>query len=133
MKHALVVVALLANALVGCKGDKTGAAKEEADNGGRKIKITQRLTRRLAYEAYPTWSMQNPDKPCPEKVDELVTALVTLMDDKTGTIVNKDPWGHELKMFCGPTLPADARGLAIQSAGPDGKLDTADDIKSWPM
>ena len=34
-------------------------------------------------------------------------------------------------MFCGPNLPAGARGLAIQSAGPDHAFDTADDVKSW--
>jgi hypothetical protein len=34
-------------------------------------------------------------------------------------------------MFCGANLPKGAKGLAIQSAGPDGKLDTKDDIKSW--
>ena len=43
----------------------------------------------------------------------------------------KDSWKHDLKMFCGTNLPKGAKGFAVQSAGPDGKLDTKDDIKSW--
>jgi hypothetical protein len=34
-------------------------------------------------------------------------------------------------MYCGANLPAGAHGLAIVSPGPDGKLGTADDVKSW--
>jgi hypothetical protein len=35
------------------------------------------------------------------------------------------------KMVCGKDMPASARGIAISSAGPDRKLGTSDDIKSW--
>ena len=34
-------------------------------------------------------------------------------------------------MLCGPSLPPGAKGLAVMSAGEDGKEGTADDIKSW--
>jgi len=134
MKQLAVLVVVLAAAA--CE-DKTGAANEEARNGGTKAHVTLQLTKKLAYEAYPTWAVKNPDKACPDKIDDLVAALDELYSGgksgKTTKSSTKDAWGTELKMFCGPTAPADARGLAIQSAGPDATFDTADDIKSWPM
>jgi hypothetical protein len=60
---------------------------------------------------------------CPAKI----TDLLEYTDRKD----IKDPWKHDLEMFCGANLPKTAKGIAIQSAGPDGKLDTKDDIKSW--
>jgi hypothetical protein len=34
-------------------------------------------------------------------------------------------------MLCGAELPAGAKGLAVMSAGEDGKEGTPDDLKSW--
>jgi hypothetical protein len=34
-------------------------------------------------------------------------------------------------MYCGQNLPAGAKGIAVSSAGEDGKDGTPDDIKSW--
>jgi hypothetical protein len=134
MMHWISLVAALGLLVLGCKDDKAGAAKNEADNGGKQVSATQMLTKKLAYEAYPTWSAKNPEKACPDKIDDLIAAIDELYaDSKAGKTSSKDAWGTELKMLCGPTLPADARGLAIQSAGPDARFDTADDIKSWPM
>ena len=81
------------------------------------------LVQKFAFEAYPSWSMAHPEKACPAKL----TDLLEYMDVKT----IKDPWKHDLKMFCGANLPKGSKGFAVQSAGPDGKLDTADDVKSW--
>jgi hypothetical protein len=75
--------------------------------------------RKLAFESYPIWASQHPDKACPAKIDEL-----------EGGAAN-DPWGHPFKMFCGANLPPGAKGTAIISFGPDGKEGTADDLKSW--
>jgi len=36
-------------------------------------------------------------------------------------------------MFCGPTLPPGAKGLAVMSAGEDQKENTSDDLKSWDV
>jgi hypothetical protein len=63
------------------------------------------------------------DKACPEK-------LADLSEYMARRELN-DPWGHPYKFFCGKTLPAGARGIAVMSAGEDGKEGTADDIKSW--
>jgi hypothetical protein len=81
------------------------------------------FVKKLAFEAYPQWATEHPDKACPAKLAD----LLEFTDHKD----IKDPWKHDLKMFCGANLPKGAKGLAIQSAGPDGKLDTKDDIKSW--
>jgi hypothetical protein len=81
------------------------------------------LVMKLAFEAFPSWSQAHPGKSCPAKLADLLE-----FTDRKDT---KDPWKHELKMFCGANLPAGVKGIAIQSAGPDGKLDTADDVKSW--
>jgi hypothetical protein len=90
--------------------------KSKTDLAGLAVK-------KLAFEAYPEWSMKHPDKACPDRFDE----LLEFVDEKT----TKDPWGNDYKMFCGANLPAGARGLAVVSAGEDGKEGTADDVKSW--
>ena len=65
----------------------------------------------------------NPDKKCPESLAEL--------GQYTSDKDTKDVWGNELVMLCGESAPAEARGFGVLSMGADGKLDTADDIKSW--
>jgi hypothetical protein len=81
------------------------------------------VVQKFAFEAFPSWAAAHPAKACPAKLADLL--------EYTDRKDIKDPWKHDLKMFCGANVPAGAKGLAIQSAGPDGKLDTADDIKSW--
>jgi hypothetical protein len=76
-----------------------------------------------AFEAYPQWAMQHPDKACPGALAEL--------REFTSFESDLDPWGHPYRLMCGPSLPPGAKGVAIQSAGPDGQLDTADDVRSW--
>ncbi len=77
---------------------------------------------RLSQEAFPLWSLANPDAACPANLDALL-AYVAFTGD--------DPWGHRYRLFCGATLPAGAKDLAASSDGPDGKPDTADDVRSW--
>jgi hypothetical protein len=110
MRTVLVLVLL---AGIAAADPKSGAQANEA-------KV---FLKKLAYEAYPQWAMAHPDKACPAKLAD----LLEWTDHKD----IKDPWKHDFKMFCGANLPKTAKGIAIQSAGPDGKLDTKDDIKSW--
>lgn len=79
--------------------------------------------RRLAYEAFATWSAENTTKWCPDHLRE-----VARHTNETSTI---DVWGHELRMACGPTKPADAPMFGVFSIGPDGREGTSDDVKSW--
>ncbi len=91
--------------------------------GESKGDIAAATVKKYAYEAYPSWSAAHPDKGCPDKLED----LNEYMNNKD----IKDPWGGMYKMYCGSSLPAGAKGLAVSSPGEDGKEDTADDVKSW--
>lgn len=92
--------------------------------GKSKVDIAQLTVKKYAYEAFGEWSQSHPDKACPDKLED----LTQYMDSKDV----KDPWGNPYKMFCGQNLPAGAKGgLAVMSAGEDGKEGTEDDVKSW--
>jgi len=90
--------------------------------GASKAELAKLKAKKYAVEAYPQWSAAHPDKACPAKLEELNEYM---SDHDT-----LDPWGRPYRMMCGPTL-AGAKGLAVISAGEDGKGGTADDIKSW--
>jgi prepilin-type N-terminal cleavage/methylation domain-containing protein len=90
---------------------------------GSKVDITKIKLKKYAFEAYPSWSTTHPDKQCPEKLSDLNEYMNN--DD------SNDSWGRPLTMLCGTNLPAGARGLAVTSAGEDGKEGTPDDLKSW--
>jgi hypothetical protein len=98
------------------------ACKNGNDADPRAVDLAKRTTEKYAFEAYPSWSAQHPEKMCPASIAELREYM-------SGD--EKDPWGHPYKMMCGQDLPAGAKGLAVMSLGPDGKDGTADDIKSW--
>ncbi len=66
--------------------------------------------KKLTHQAYPQWLMANPQKRCPASVNELGEGEELV-----------DPWGTPYAVTCPP--------LAIASAGTDGQLGTADDIK----
>jgi hypothetical protein len=87
------------------------------------VKKTELAVKKYAFEAYPEWAAAHPDKECP--------AALTELDQYMGKDAGKDAWGNTYTMYCGKDLPAGARGLAVASPGPDGKLGTADDIQSW--
>jgi len=113
----MIRIALLLAVVSGC--DDKGARKLDESA----IHRAELLTEKLAFEGYPTWAAAHADKECPAKLADLLE-YVTEKDAK-------DPFGNEMKMFCGTNLPKGVRGLGVQSAGPDGKFDTADDIHSW--
>ena len=92
--------------------------------GKSKVDIAQLTVKKYAFEAFGEWSQAHPDKQCPDKLED----LSQYMDSKDV----KDPWGNPYKMFCGQNLLAGAKGgLAVMSAGEDGKEGTEDDVKSW--
>ena len=91
--------------------------------GSSKVDIAKATIQKYAFEAYPQWSQANPSKACPDKLED----LNEFMNNKD----IKDPWGTQYKMFCGPTLPPGAKGLAVMSVGEDQKEGTSDDLKSW--
>lgn len=111
----LAILALVMGLVVGPRVMKMFASS--------KVDIAKAEIQKLAYEAYPQWSQANPSKACPDKLEDL--AEFTNKKDM------KDPWGQPYKMFCGPTLPPGAKGLAVMSPGEDQKEGTGDDLKSW--
>jgi prepilin-type N-terminal cleavage/methylation domain-containing protein len=88
-----------------------------------KVDTTKIKLRKYAFEAYPSWSASHPDKQCPEKLSDL--------NEYMNNEDSNDSWSRPLKMLCGSSLPAGAKGLAVTSMGEDGKEGTADDLKSW--
>lgn len=88
-----------------------------------KVDIARATVKKYAFEAYTSWSGQNPSKQCPDKLSDL--------DEYMNSKNVKDPWGNEYKMLCGANAPAGEKGFHVASNGEDGKPDTEDDIKSW--
>lgn len=98
--------------------------KHEKFFGDSPVDRAKLMVMKFAVEAFPQWAHEHPDKTCPSAIDE----LIEFMDYKSAV----DPWGNRVKLLCPPNLPPGARGgIAIVSAGEDGKEDTADDVRSW--
>ncbi|MCX5742573.1 MAG: hypothetical protein NT062_08760 [Proteobacteria bacterium] len=125
----MIARALLVTMVVACRDDRVDQAVVRAfvDPAARfqesRAHTAQVTAKKFAFEAYPMWSMEHPARACPDQLAELYA--------NAGSKDGKDPWGVPYRMRCGADMPAGVRGLAIQSAGPDGKFDDADDIKSW--
>lgn len=81
------------------------------------------VAQKYAFEAYPSWAASHPDLACPTSLADL--------DEYMNGEGGKDPWGHPYEMSCGADVPAGVKGLGVRSGGPDGKLGSADDIRSW--
>ncbi|HUJ59104.1 MAG TPA: type II secretion system protein GspG [Kofleriaceae bacterium] len=81
-----------------------------------KMEQARMTVSKYAFEAYPEWATQHPDKKCPDRLDELDEYL-----DGKGKL---DPWGHPYEMKCID------KGIEVISRGPDGEIDTPDDIRS---
>lgn len=111
----LAILALVMGLLVGPKVMKMFAQS--------KVDTTKIKLKKYAYEAYPSWSAAHPDKACPDKIADLNEYM-------NGNDSN-DSWGRPIKMMCGASLPAGAKGVALLSLGEDGKEGTDDDLKSW--
>jgi general secretion pathway protein G len=110
----LAILALVMGLVVGPKLMELFARSKED--------VAMLAINKLANEAYPQWVVQHRNRECPD-IDQLV--------EMAGHKSADDPWGRPYKLFCPPSLPAGAKGIAIVSAGPDGKEGTGDDIKSW--
>ncbi|HEX3482123.1 MAG TPA: prepilin-type N-terminal cleavage/methylation domain-containing protein [Kofleriaceae bacterium] len=111
----LAILALVMGLLVGPKVMKMF--------GESRIDTTKIKLKKYAFEAYPSWAAAHPDKQCPGNISELNEYM-------NGNDSN-DSWGRPIKMLCGANVPAGARGIALVSAGEDGKEGTEDDLKSW--
>ena len=114
-------IALALVVVFGCSKASEPVLTEFVD---AKVKLASAQVQHMAVEAFPQWAATNPAKACPASVHDLVEYMNSDRDDV-------DPWGAPLRMGCGATLPAGAKGIAIWSLGPDGKDATSDDVRSW--
>jgi prepilin-type N-terminal cleavage/methylation domain-containing protein len=112
----LAILALVMGLVVGPKVMSLFADSKE--------KIAKMAVDKYAFEAYGSWAPSNPSKACPDKLED----LNAYMNNKD----SKDPWGTQYRMKCGQSLPPSVKGgIAVESAGPDQKWETEDDIKSY--
>lgn len=86
-----------------------------------KVKVAKITVDDYANNAYPQWSTTHSG--CPQSLGDLKKYM-----NKQDT---KDPWGNEFIMLCGDKAPEAAHKFGVVSKGPDEKLDTSDDVKSW--
>jgi hypothetical protein len=100
-----------------------GMSSSDAQNPRRDTQ--QAVVQKYVFEGYTQWSIHNPTQSCPNNLHEVA--------DELGYRDTKDAWGNELMMFCGDDLPAGAAKdhFAVMSLGPDGTINTHDDIRSW--
>jgi hypothetical protein len=77
--------------------------------------------------AFDGWRQANPEKTCPASVSELLVYLSEPDYDAKHVI---DAWQHSFELRCDHTN-ATAPNFGVWSRGPDGQVDTADDLRSW--
>jgi prepilin-type N-terminal cleavage/methylation domain-containing protein len=99
--------------------------------GESKSDTTKLMMKEYADEAYLGWQKSNPGKQCPAALGDLNkwTNRKTAEESKDGKVDVNDAWGNPMTMQCPP--PPGAHGIGVTSAGPDGKLETEDDLHSW--
>ena len=88
--------------------------------GVLKTDVAKMTAQKFAFEAYPQWAMENPEKACPTSLRDLDHYMDRYMDKAA----REDPWGHEYLFTCS------GGRLYVVSLGEDGKASTADDIWS---
>lgn len=89
---------------------------------GSKDSATKVLVDKFAFQGYVQWEM-NSDEACPASLDEVAKYV--------GKKDAKDPYNKPMSMVCGEDAPPEANGFGVISGGPDKKLNTPDDIRSW--
>lgn len=117
----MIVLAIIALVMGFLVGPKVLEALKESKVDIGKMEINQ-----LANDAYGRWVAANPDDEdsCPDNIEALLKY--------TNKKVNKDPWGQKYVMQCGSDLP-DGTDVGIISAGPDKKMGSDDDLRSWQL
>jgi hypothetical protein len=96
-----------------------GGEEEPQQPAMNEADLVSLLLRAYVEEAYPKWQAEHPKAKCPATIEE----VAKYFGDTADLPLKTDPWGHDLVMKC------DAKGFVIYSLGPDGKPDTADDVR----
>jgi hypothetical protein len=114
---ALIALGAITLALLVLPRDMCGHGSRHDAAGLARLKLKQ-----YAFEAYPSWLVDHPDRVCPGSLHELAAYMNT--DDPD------DPWGTPIELRCDPSQASDRKGLRLRSAGQDRRFDTADDLAS---
>ena len=97
-------------------GDDEGMPDAPAMNEADLVSL---LLSAYVEEAFPKWKAEHPKVKCPESLED----VAKYFGDAGGLPLTTDPWGHDLVMSC-----SDGK-FVVWSVGPDGKPDTADDVR----
>jgi hypothetical protein len=119
---AVVIPAVMRLFGSGGGGGEEGEMPGESPTGQppmNQADLTSLLLHAYVEDAWPKWQAEHPKQKCPAKLAE----VAKYFGDQPDLPVIKDPWGNDLVMKC------DDKGFSVVSMGPDGKLDTADDVK----
>jgi len=92
--------------------------------GERKADIAEAMLKKLAFEAYPQWSMRPANAGACPTVEQLGEFMASAHP--------RDPWGQDFIIRC-TDLPPGAMGIAVMSKGEDKRAGTADDLTSWDL
>jgi hypothetical protein len=95
-----------------------------------KSDITRLQVNEYADSAYVLWARANPGRRCPDALGDL-NEFTNRKGVRAGRPDITDSWGNPMLMLCGEKLLPGADGIAVTSAGEDGRLGTPDDIRSW--
>jgi prepilin-type N-terminal cleavage/methylation domain-containing protein len=119
----LVVLAILAVVMGLLFGSAIQKALFES-----KEKTTALMVMELAQKGYTQWTLKT-NEVCPESLAPLAK-YTNAFENETKI---QDAWNHDLIMICGDSSGELPEGVqfGVLSLGPDGKRDTADDIRSW--
>ena len=88
--------------------------KPKGCSGPSKVAIAQLTVKKYAYEAFPQWMADHPDRRCVKSLRELGRYM------SEGDRV--DPWGHKYAFTC------ERGAFYVASLGADGIAGTADDL-----
>lgn len=94
---------------------------------------------KMIVEAYPRWREKS-DRPCPAELATVLRFAIPRLGAQQRRFISvtdeNDLWKRPLIMVCAQTprhgLPAD-QPFGVISTGPDRKLGTPDDIRSWQL
>lgn len=90
--------------------------------GETKPQIARAAVFKYAFEAYPSWRLAHPDEECP--------ADLVALNEWTNRKDVRDPWGRDFRWEC--PYRSGGVSLLVESAGPDRRFGTTDDIRSTP-
>ena len=119
--HTLCVRAAFAFTIAGGVAAIDAATSRRMSRSGEtKEQIARSTVTKYAYEAWPSWAASHPEARCPKDLAD----LNEWMNNKD----IRDPWRRDYRWKC--SFDGRTTTLVVESAGPDARFGTDDDIGS---